>query len=495
MIGNGARPLELLQTVHRPTSRGAAQSGQGDEFNALLQKTESSAGGRALKHGEEALAPEGRIVRDSARALTAMKDEIRDEGFGAGQVELGQPDLLAQETPDLSGKPDEVDAKISLESAHRGDLTENEASADADSKRKGPGPNAVSDAGARRIPLDLTRLHTGTALGSPASPAKAEDAPLDPKAHTIAGTDAARTLQNSKLMAEGADAGPNTVQGALAMPGGTVSRQFGLRAQQGAEGEKAASEGAPKTAADTGPGLQIAASTRTIGGRPERGADRPEPDSDLRGAPALSAPSASSSTSANGAGPSGKAAELAVPAGLVANGSPATASAQVADLVTRELSDLQMTRLTVNQSGTPGREVKILRLQLNPAELGAVNIRMQSVDGELRITIRAETDQAVQALARDGDAIRSALRAVGVTAADVSVGHNRGDQPSQQSQNETFRGNGGQHEGMQGNRGDARNESGEAYRRNGQGGGASPSDRHADDGGGDARGGDARVLI
>ncbi|TCD16212.1 flagellar hook-length control protein FliK [Oricola cellulosilytica] len=494
MIGNGPRALEMLQTAHRPTSRGAAQSGENDEFNALLQKTDSSASGRALKHAEDAPALEGRLVRDSARTLAAMSGEKRGEGLGAREDEQGQSDLLAQETRNVSGKPEDIEAKISGESGQRDDLTGGEASAEAEPVRQGAGPNAVSDIGMRRIPLDLTRLHTGTALGSSVSPHETDNAPADPKATAISGIMASAALKGSSQAAVGTDAVSNATPAAPPGPGAPGSRHLGTRGRQDAEGEKVGFEAVPKTGAETGPGLRVAASTSMSGARPERNADQPAPDSDLRGAPALSAPSASSSASANGHGPSGRVAELAVPVGVVANGSPATAGAQVADLVTRELSDMQMTRLTASQSGAPGREVKILRLQLNPAELGAVNIRMQSVDGELRITIRADTDQAVQALARDGDAIRSALRAAGVTAADVSVGNNRGDQPSHQSQNEAFRGNGGQHEGMQGNRGEARDDSNRAYRSNGQGGGPSSSDGPADDGG-NVRGGDARVLI
>jgi flagellar hook-length control protein FliK len=73
-----------------------------------------------------------------------------------------------------------------------------------------------------------------------------------------------------------------------------------------------------------------------------------------------------------------------------------SASRQVADAVAREMEELTPSRLSLTGSTAPGgRTVTTMRLQLNPAELGTVNIRMQSVDGELRVTIQADSESDV----------------------------------------------------------------------------------------------------
>ena len=98
-----------------------------------------------------------------------------------------------------------------------------------------------------------------------------------------------------------------------------------------------------------------------------------------------------------------------------------------------------------------------MQLQLNPAELGTVNIRLHSVDGQLHVAIRAESDKTAEMLSRDSDAIRSALRAAGVSSSDITVSVNRNDQTPQQFTGQN-RDTSGQFAG-QDNRGNTSNES------------------------------------
>jgi chemotaxis protein MotD len=140
------------------------------------------------------------------------------------------------------------------------------------------------------------------------------------------------------------------------------------------------------------------------------------------------------------------------------------AGRQVVAAVTRDLEDLSPSRLALTTGTSQGGTVKTMRLQLNPAELGVVHIRLQSVDGELRVTIRAESDKTAKMLSGDSDAIRSALRAVGIAAPDVSVATNRSDTAQQQAHNAPNREAPGQQFGSQENRGNTPNESRQNYR-------------------------------
>jgi flagellar hook-length control protein FliK len=155
----------------------------------------------------------------------------------------------------------------------------------------------------------------------------------------------------------------------------------------------------------------------------------------------------------------------AVAPGIPAGDDVANVGRQVSEAVTRELGDMNITRIVASEQAVGGKSVKVLRLQLNPAELGTVHIRLQSVDGELRVAIRAESDQAAQMIARDGDAIRSALRAVGVASADVTVTAGRGEQAQHQFQDNQQRGQGGYQNGADQNSGGMGDGSSQAHDR------------------------------
>ena len=102
---------------------------------------------------------------------------------------------------------------------------------------------------------------------------------------------------------------------------------------------------------------------------------------------------------------------LPVGAAQIGGAERAGVGRQIGETVVRELESMAMTRFASTEQSVGGKTVKMLSFQLNPAELGKVNIRLHSVDGELRISIRAESDRVAQMIAGDGDMIMSTLRA------------------------------------------------------------------------------------
>ena len=155
--------------------------------------------------------------------------------------------------------------------------------------------------------------------------------------------------------------------------------------------------------------------------------------------------------------PSAVAVETPQPAAMVAaavqQGSDGTGlGRQIGETVVRELESMAMSRFVSSEHSAAGKTVKILTLQLNPVELGKVNIRLHSVDGELRVAIRAESDRVAQMIAGDGDMIMSTLRAAGVAAPDIVIAGGRGEPAHFQAQENANRGQGPGQDGTQQNR-------------------------------------------
>lgn len=166
-------------------------------------------------------------------------------------------------------------------------------------------------------------------------------------------------------------------------------------------------------------------------------------------------------------------------------------AAQVAEAAARDLQELAPSRVAVSTNGTPNRPVRSIQLQLNPAELGTVNIRLQSVEGELRITIKAESEETARMLSRDSETIRSALRAAGIASPEITVSVNRNETAPQQFAGQSRDASGQQtaHD----NRGTMSNESRNPNRESFSGGSNTPyGNGDIDSGGGDR---DHRIFI
>ncbi|MER2635831.1 MAG: flagellar hook-length control protein FliK, partial [Rhizobiaceae bacterium] len=64
---------------------------------------------------------------------------------------------------------------------------------------------------------------------------------------------------------------------------------------------------------------------------------------------------------------------------------------------------------------------KILKIELHPAELGAVTARLKAVGDGLSIEIEVETDEAYRRLSHDREAIGQQLRGLGYTVDSVTI--------------------------------------------------------------------------
>ncbi|WP_306118279.1 MULTISPECIES: flagellar hook-length control protein FliK [unclassified Roseitalea] len=71
-----------------------------------------------------------------------------------------------------------------------------------------------------------------------------------------------------------------------------------------------------------------------------------------------------------------------------------------------------------------GQTVSVLRIQLQPAHLGQVNVTMRVVDGALTVQLATETEAAGRMLASDRDGLAGVLRALGgqFASAQVEIG-------------------------------------------------------------------------
>ncbi len=80
--------------------------------------------------------------------------------------------------------------------------------------------------------------------------------------------------------------------------------------------------------------------------------------------------------------------------------------------------------------------VRLLTLQLRPAELGQVQVRMRLQDGRLEMTLRAEREETAELLRRDGGLLTALVREAGYQPDLVTVQSGRvpGDAPPQGGQ-------------------------------------------------------------
>ena len=65
--------------------------------------------------------------------------------------------------------------------------------------------------------------------------------------------------------------------------------------------------------------------------------------------------------------------------------------------------------------------VKTLRIQLQPIELGSIELRLRTVAGEMKVEIKVENDRTYRTLVSDQNAITSALQGLGTRVDNVSV--------------------------------------------------------------------------
>jgi chemotaxis protein MotD len=118
--------------------------------------------------------------------------------------------------------------------------------------------------------------------------------------------------------------------------------------------------------------------------------------------------------------------------------------------------------------------ITVLKIQLQPAELGMVTARISGTEAQLSIEITVDNAEARHRLSSDSDAIVTALRGLGIDVDRINVqqtqansgstpngagrgnefaqqGDGRGEQRGQASQHGFERGRGGEARGSQGN--------------------------------------------
>ncbi|MGE7156560.1 flagellar hook-length control protein FliK [Methylorubrum rhodesianum] len=105
-------------------------------------------------------------------------------------------------------------------------------------------------------------------------------------------------------------------------------------------------------------------------------------------------------------------------------------SAPVPTSPLRQIVDAVATQLPAAASGASGRPamvpaeagpLKILTLQLHPADLGSVLVRMRLQDGRLEMSLRTSREETAERLRREGDMLSGLLREAGYEADTVTI--------------------------------------------------------------------------
>lgn len=85
----------------------------------------------------------------------------------------------------------------------------------------------------------------------------------------------------------------------------------------------------------------------------------------------------------------------------------------------RELVASHVARIT--STPNPGQPVPVLRLQLQPAHLGQINVTMRMVDGTLAVQMTPDSEAAARVLTTDRDSLVATVRALGGGFANASI--------------------------------------------------------------------------
>ena len=101
---------------------------------------------------------------------------------------------------------------------------------------------------------------------------------------------------------------------------------------------------------------------------------------------------------------------------------PASPLRQIVDAVTAQLpaaASAAQTRPSIAPTETG--PLKILTLQLHPADLGAVLVRMRLQDGRLEMSLRTSREETAERLRKEGDLLSGLLREAGYEADTVTI--------------------------------------------------------------------------
>ncbi|MEE7456979.1 flagellar hook-length control protein FliK [Methylorubrum populi] len=282
-----------------------------------------------------------------------------------------------------------------------------------------------------------------TALSRSVEPAAADASEPSPLLQPGATGPAERGREPGRLHPSGSDrAAPNSFVGpaaadvsepsTLSRPGATPPAERGPEPQRahpagGARGEPIAAQAAPSV-----PGTEV---------EPRRGQAKAGAATDLPGAEALvpEAPSVEPAAHETAAAP--------VP-------TPGSPLRQIVDAISAQLpaAPAALARL-IPVPGEAG-PLKILTLQLHPAELGSVLVRMRLQDGRLEMNLRTSREETAERLRKEGDLLSGLLREAGYEPEAVTIqggGTGSGESgPRGQGFGAFAESQGGQHDGQPG---------------------------------------------
>ena len=411
-----AVPMSMvgLETHFAPVlPRGAAPSAQADTGRG----PDASTARPAFPAPEDAI---GKEAAEAARSATSMPAPAAPElqAGEAAQGRTGERDMLSP--PSAEAMPPSAPRSNSREPASGSDRPV--------SIRGGFAPAAQASMNGSPAPADTTRAPMpGDPVAAPPVP------PVTPDLGQDRSADSAAAAQPPAVAAamQAADAhrsAPGRAHTALrddpAAPAGAAPTALppsdpatpadrtepAAVAQPGTKGQVrrgpepaarsaglARSEPASERAAATMPRVEADAARSTSAGTDSTEAPRPELP------PAESIPQAASATAPVTAPP------------------PASPLRQIIDAVAAQLPAAPVSQGRPLPASAEAGPLKILTLQLHPAELGSVLVRMRLQDGRLEMSLRTSREETAERLRKEGDLLSGLLREAGYEPEAVTI--------------------------------------------------------------------------
>lgn len=112
---------------------------------------------------------------------------------------------------------------------------------------------------------------------------------------------------------------------------------------------------------------------------------------------------------------------LAATSSSAVPGLPAATLQQLADTVAAESSRLATAPQGTSLSGSSAGPVRFLEIQLHPADLGVVTVRLRFSNGEIGISMRASKPETARLLDQDRASLDQALTTAGCKSSDLTV--------------------------------------------------------------------------
>ncbi|GJE71035.1 flagellar hook-length control protein FliK [Methylorubrum podarium] len=296
---------------------------------------------------------------------------------------------------------------------------------------------------AAQAPVDRSTVApaaTLTAPGSPETPAAgvaaaaAQPAPVGPGQGG-----AAVAAATSPDVVPAATPAPAQAAAALGNPAGR-----GRAAPRGDQSEPAGAAASAPSLTDPSVSGDLAEPAAAMQGRPTEqirrepepvreqpaGIARPETAAERAAASAVRATADADRGPTASAGPTAEAPRPDRPLAEPVPHDAASAPAPVPTSPLRQIVDAVATQLPAAASGAQGRPLpapveggplKILTLQLHPADLGSVLVRMRLQDGRLEMSLRTSREETAERLRKEGDLLSGLLREAGYEPDTVTI--------------------------------------------------------------------------